>query len=128
MNSRQPMAIDLYTEEIYQIKDRVLIVLSGSWDSISEDDKTLLAKILGAVKLSIDGVQIITQKKLDLSAIHQFTPKWVIQFSSDEPDNSSYYEVEMQKGFSLIKSHALSDLNDARKKSLWQALKSLLTA
>ena len=88
----------------------------------------MLSKILGAVKLSIDGVQIITQKKLDPSALQQFTPKWVIQFSSNEPNDSNYYKVELQNDFLLIKSHALSDLDDTRKKNLWQALKSLFKA
>ncbi len=126
MTFRSPVVSDLYPEEIYKIKDRVLIMLAEPWDSISATDKTLLTKILGAVKLSIEGVQIITQSDGDLSVINQMEPKWVIQFINEESGNIPFYQVTTQEGYSIIKSHSLCDLDDSRKKSLWAALKGLV--
>ncbi len=124
MTAHTPIVSDLYPEEIYQIKDRVLIVLTTSWESVSEEDKTLLAKILGAIRLSLDGVQIISQQKPDFQAIKMLSPKWVIRFSNDYPKD--YYKAESIEGSIIVNSHLLSDLDDARKKSLWMALKGFL--
>jgi hypothetical protein len=128
MEARPTMIADLYQEEIYQIKDRVLIVLAVSWDSLSQDDKVLLSKILGAIRLSLDGVQIISQQSLDFQYISNLAPKWVIQFSNEATDDIPYYVATTIEGVSLIKSHTLGDLDDARKKSLWMALKGLIQA
>lgn len=126
MEARPTVIADLYKDEIYQIKDRVLIILTVSWDTLSNDDKVLLSKILGAIRLSLDGVQIVSQQNPDIHAVKKLEPKWVIQFSSETTDDIPYYIVTPVEGLSLIKSHALGDLDDARKKSLWMALKGLL--
>lgn len=125
MAVRQPQVTDLYQEEIYKIKDQVLIVLSSPWQSISQEEKTLLSKILGAIKLSLDSVQIISKKNLDFKFIKNYAPKWVLQFSNDSDSEFPYYIVTSIEGVSIIKSHVLADLDDARKKSLWMALKGL---
>jgi hypothetical protein len=74
----------------------------------------------------MEGVQIITQSGSDLSALNQLAPKWVIQFTNDESGETPYYQEVTREGYSIIKSHKLSDLDDLRKKSLWTALKGLI--
>jgi hypothetical protein len=74
----------------------------------------------------LDGVQIVSQQNPDIHAVKKLAPKWVIQFSNETTDEIPYYAVTSVEGLSLIKSHGLSDLDDARKKSLWMALKGLL--
>lgn len=128
MDSRSPIVADLFQEELYEIKDRVLIVLPEPWESVSTEDKTLLSKILGAVKLHIDGVQIINQPSLTQAVLETLSPKWAIRFSNDASDSLPYYSATAVGGCKVIKSHPLAELDDARKKNLWMALKGLLAS
>ncbi len=128
MDPRSPIVADLFQEEIYEIKDRVLIVLAEPWESVSPEDKLLLSKILGAVKLHMDGVQIINQPSFTPEALKTLSPKWAIRFSSDASDSLPYYEATAVDECKVIKSHPLAELDDARKKNLWMALKGLLAS
>ena len=126
MPLRPPVRADLYQEEMYVIKNRVLVLLDDSWESLTAAEKTLLSKILGAVNLSLDGVQVVSFPTEPLKSIQPLSPKWVIQFTGEKTDSLPFYEVTTQQGYSIIKSHRLSDLDDARKKSLWKALKGII--
>lgn len=128
MDSRSPIVADLFQEELYEIKDRVLVVLAEPWESVSTEDKTLLSKILGAVKLHIDGVQIIHPPSFTPEVLKTLSPKWAIRFSNDATDNLPYYETTAVGECKVIKSHPLAELDDARKKNLWMALKGLLAS
>ncbi len=113
----------LYTEDIYTINDSILIVVDKPWEKISDEDKTLLAKILGSVKLSLDKVQIVYQKEASLASLAVYHPSKIISFGVELSASHEPYKYHTAENTSFIQCDALDLLNDVTKKSLWAALK-----
>jgi hypothetical protein len=115
-----------YPEELYLIKPRVTVVIPVPWTEVKEAEKTLLSKILGAVKQSLDSVVIRQQHHLDLSTWLE-KPERVLCFSPAE--GLPKFEVLLAHGTSLIVSLPLPELlvNDEAKKKLWAGLKVMFT-
>jgi hypothetical protein len=111
----------LFQEEIYNIPANTLVVLAKPWDSYSSDEKGLLLKILGSVKLSLASVQVIVQPELRLWDLPH--PHKVLVFGSKSDGKS--YTCEQAQGFTVLKADDLPQLDDAKKKSLWLALKEM---
>lgn len=113
----------IYTEELYKLPGRVLVLLPVPWETLPEAEVTLLGKILNAVKLSLAGVQIICREKTDLRELNVFNPAAIISFGTAlTPDVERYTAGEVD-GVRIIHSDVLSALDDAKKKSLWNALR-----
>jgi DNA polymerase III psi subunit len=145
-------------EDIFLIKDVVKNVVSGDTDHGSEKtltplyrpkhkvvilvkelnptDSELLGKILGAVQLTLQNVEVIEMSKnptMDLS--HIFTQKSVSQLISFGVMMSEVnlmlrltpYQILESKGVKFISGVSLTDLqNDIpKKKLLWGALKEM---
>ena len=72
----------LYSEELYNIPPKVLIVISKPWSEIQEDEKTLLGKILGSVKLSLSSVQIINRVEFGFDDFNSYRPVCIIAFGA----------------------------------------------
>lgn len=121
----QPASIleSLYQEEVYRIPSRVLIILSGAWEDLQEEDRTVLTKMLAAVKLSLASVQIITKKEFAISDLASFAPSKVLAFGARLQPASSLYEKLVIDGVPVILAEDLRSLDDAKKKSLWGALR-----
>ncbi|MBX2894068.1 MAG: DNA polymerase III subunit psi [Cyclobacteriaceae bacterium] len=117
----------IYTEELYQIHPLATVVLTKPWKEVSQAEQELLARILTALKLSIDGVTIVHQPKLDLS-VFAIKPEKVIYFGA-LPPGLSYYECIEAQGINLVASEELAKLlaNDQARKMLWTALKQLFS-
>lgn len=115
-----------YPEELYLIQPRVTVVIPVAWTEVKEAEKTLLSKIVGAVKLSLDSVVIRQQPQLDLSVWTE-KPERVLCFSSAE--GLPKFEVLSAQGTSVIVSLPLNELlaNDEAKKKLWAGLKVLFS-
>lgn len=120
------------TASYYQPKQKVIIILT----SLNPVDSELLGKILGAVKLdlqSVDIIELAQNKSVDLSQI--FTQKsvnQVITFGinlSELKLNVSLtpYQILEKQGIKFIYSDSLSDIqNDIpKKKALWGSLKGM---
>jgi len=120
-----PFFENLYSEDLYQPAKKTSIVLSTSWNKIGEDERQLLSKILGSVKLSLESVRIIEQQHFNLSNWIE-RPSHVISFSP-APEGLAKYEVIEVEGSSLVLSHSLAELklDDACRRKLWLALKQL---
>lgn len=116
---------NLYTEELYKIKSKVLIVTQKPWDQIDEAERTLLGKILGAVKHSLSMVQIINRGEFDVEDIKVFQPSCVISFGASLKNSSKMYENVGSSDVPIVVAHELHQLDDIRKKNLWLALKPL---
>jgi hypothetical protein len=116
----------LYPEEVYQFPSNVLIILSRNWETYSLEEKNLLAKILSSVKLDIASVHIITEEVLSLPKLLSYKPLKVLIFGSHSEGIRPYEAVQAQ-GLSIIKADDLSELDDAKKKSLWLGLKSMFS-
>jgi hypothetical protein len=115
----------LFPEDLYQLPPRPLVVvLSGEWDQYTDDQKSLLAKILGAVKLDLASVQLVTGKGLSMTYLSHLASPKILVFGASLNDVKPYEHVQAQ-GFSVIKADDLSELDDAKKKSLWLALRTM---
>src|SRR5687767_9366122 len=115
----------LYTDDIYRINSQVIVVIDKEWSSVSEDQKALLNKILGSVKLSLAAVHIISRSDLSLKSLHFLSPSKVLVFGAQLEENIKPYESTIIQGTTVIKADHLAELDDARKKSLWLALKQM---
>ena len=113
----------IYQEHLFSLTIPPTVIVNQPWEKISIEERTLLSKILGALRLSLDSVSIKNQTSLDLSNWQQ-KPKQVI-FFGDPVKGIQQYEVIEANGVSIVTSESLSDLlkNDASRKKLWLALK-----
>ncbi len=113
----------IFTEEIYQLPAKPVVVVDRSWMEISVEESGLLSKILGAIKHSLDSVNIVHQSQLDVTQF-SFKPEIVICFGSGAKGLALYEPIEVNQ-VSIVLSESLTDLikNDASRKLLWQALK-----
>jgi DNA polymerase III psi subunit len=120
------------TTPLYRPKHKVVILV----DELNPTDSELLEKILGAVQLTLQSVEIIEMSKnptMDLS--HIFTQKSVSQLISFGVMMSEVnlmlrltpYQILESKGVKFISGVSLTDLqNDIpKKKLLWGALKEM---
>ena len=114
---------NLYTEELYQIPGKVVIVLSKSWADILPEHQVQLSKILAALKLNLNTVQIINWSSLD--AILSLSPSKVISFGVVLKPDSNFYEALTHQGISLIQADTLDQLDDVKKRNLWLSLKTM---
>lgn len=115
----------LYQEEIYLVRPRTLVLLDKAWTDIPENERTLLTKILGSVKLSLATVQILHRESADLNELSALNAERVIAFGTRLSPVHKQYEYVPVDGYHVIVSHSLSALDDARKKNLWLALRQM---
>jgi hypothetical protein len=113
----------IYTEELYKLPGKVIVLLPVSWETLPEDEVILLGKILGSVRLSLAGVQVLCCEKADVHELDVFNPSVIISFGTMlNPKIESYTQGEVD-GIRIIQSDALTKLDDTKKKSLWNVLK-----
>lgn len=113
----------IYNEELYKLPQKTIVLIPVSWETVPEDQVILLGKILGSVKLSLAGVQILCHEKVDLQKLQVFNPSLIISFGTTLHPKSEFYTATEVNGIRVIQSDALGSLDDAKKKSLWNALK-----
>ncbi len=113
----------IYQEQLFSVTMPPTIIVNQPWEKITSEERTLLSKILGALRLSLDAVSVKHQTTLDLSNWIQ-KPKHLIYFG-DPVKGIQQYEVIEANGVSIVTSESLSDLlkSDASRKKLWLALK-----
>ena len=118
--------------QYYQPKQKVIILVN----SLTPTDRELLGKILGAVKLDLQSVDIVDfdqDQEINLSQI--FTQKFVNQVITFGIDLSKVslnvklipYQIQENQGIKFIYSILLPDIqNDIpKKKALWGSLKEM---
>jgi DNA polymerase III psi subunit len=113
----------LYPEGLFAIALPPTIILGQPWEAFTSAEKTLLEKILTAIKQSLNSVTIQHQDSLDLS-VWAVKPKHVIYFGKPVK-GIPLYETFEANGVSIVASESLKDLsiNEDSRKKLWQALK-----
>lgn len=116
---------ELYQEELYALKPKVLVILGNDWNDVSTEEQVLLSKILGSVKLSLAAIQIITLESFDLHDVAAYDPAQLIAFGSKFKRVASSYEILTIEGTTIILADSLDQLNDSTKKSLWATLKQM---
>jgi hypothetical protein len=115
----------LFQEEIYVLPSPLLIILSKPWGELAAEELNTLTRMLNAVKLSLASVQIIIRKDFTLEELSAYSPERILAFGSSLKGSSALYENLSIAGISVIISESLSQLDDAKKKSLWIALKKM---
>ena len=118
----------IYNEELYQLPSRVIVLIPVAWTEISDEEKTLLGKILSAARLSLQGVQILHDKNVMIESLNVFNPGVIISFGVNVTPAVELYQPLNIGGIIIIRSDQLNALDDTKKKSLWGALKTLQSA
>ncbi len=122
----QSNALDsLFQEELYILPSPLLIVLSKPWVELSTEELNTLSRMLNAVKLTLASVHVIAQKDFTLEELSVYSPNRVLAFGAGLKSSSKLYENLSIHGVSVIISESLDQLDDAKKKNLWVALKKM---
>jgi hypothetical protein len=116
----------IYTEELYKLPGRVIVLLPVPWEAVPEDQIVLLSKILSAARFSLQGVQVLCYKEVQLSKLIVFNPAVIISFGVALTPSTALYQPETIEDVTIIQSDELGALTDSKKKDLWGALKKLI--
>ncbi len=115
----------LYQEELYVLPSPLLIILSKPWANLTAEEITTLTRMINAVKLNLASVQVIVRKNFTVESLLPYSPKRVLAFGAALQSNTTVYENLSINDVSIIISESLDLLDDAKKKSLWTALKHM---
>jgi hypothetical protein len=119
------VAESLFQEDLYQIPGKVLIIIPVAWDAVTQEEKSILTKILAALKLNLETVQIISRSAVAIETLLPFSPAQIISFGvSFQPEVKSY-ETVIVNDIKVICADALHMLDDQKKRNLWLALRSM---
>jgi hypothetical protein len=122
--STSPAIESLFQEDLYLIPSRTLVILEKDWHSYNEAEQLLLSKILGSVKLNLASVQLVTRSRFTADSVASYAPKQIIAFGSTSGSLKKYESTQLE-GVNVVLADGLDQLDDARKKSLWTALKQM---
>jgi hypothetical protein len=117
----------LYQEDLYLLPSRTIIILDKDWNACTDEEKILLGKILGSVKLSLASVQLLHLERVSLNDLHSFNSKRIISFGVQVSPIQKLYEHVPIDGVQVIVADSLSALDDVRKKNLWLGLKQMFS-
>lgn len=116
----------LFPEDLYQYSSPLVVLLSKDWASYSDEEQTLLKKILSSVKVDIHTVQISARPSVDLKALQVFRPTKVLMFGVNSSGGDlPLYQAITAQGFMVIRADDLTALDDQKKKNLWLALRQM---
>jgi hypothetical protein len=115
----------LYQEDLYNIPGSLIVIVCRPWQKILEDEKALLAKILGSVKIGMGSVIVQSMPAVTLDSLRAFNPQKVLIFGASVEGDIKPYERTLVNGISVIKADDLDQLDDLKKKNLWIALKQM---
>ncbi len=117
----------LYQEEIYKVSSPLLIVLGKPWKDLTTDEHTTLSKIMHALNLTMAAVRVIERASFSISELAAFSPTRIVAFGANLHSPVNLFETSQIEGVSVIISEPLDQLDDAKKKSLWTALKAMFS-
>lgn len=118
----------LYQEELYSLGPKVLVIIPIPWDTLSESDQLLLSKILGSVKHTLSSVQVLTLKEVDIGDLLFYRPSRIIAFGTTikvQGEIIQPYKSIKHDQVLIIQADSLEQLDDAKKKNLWNGLKEM---
>ncbi len=126
MSLQREILEQTFTEDLYSIPGKVLVLLPHSWSSLSSNEIELLTKILGSVKLKIAHVQILAKETSDLTDLNVYNPRMILSFGCKIKQVKTPYQVTDWNGVNVIEADALLALDEPKKKQLWVALQETL--
>ena len=116
---------NLYQEELYILPSPLLIIVSKPWATLTAEELTTLTRMLNAVKLNLASVQVIVRTDFSVEELSAYSPTRILAFGSTLRSSSTLYDNLSFGNTSVIISESLDKLDDAKKKSLWGALKKM---
>jgi len=119
-----PVLFDsLFPEGLFMVPPAPTIIMDQRWETITAAEKTLLEKILTAIKQSLNSVTITYQDTFDLSSPNHKS-EHVIYFGKPVKGIPLYEAIEAN-GVNIVASETLYHLssNEQARKKLWLALK-----
>lgn len=125
MSLQREVIEQTFTEYLYKIPGRVIILVPQVWSSLNPKEIELLSKILGAVKLTMAQVQLLIKEKVDLTELQVFNPPVVLSFGSKIKQVNTPYQVNTWNGAQVLEADMLGAFDEAKKKQLWTALRAL---
>jgi hypothetical protein len=81
--------------------------------------------MLAAVKLNLASVQILHLQKFSLQDLQVFSPARVLAFGATIQEVTQLYTNTMVDNVPVIVADSIDKLDDAKKKSLWLALRQM---
>ena len=114
-----------FHEEIYKLPGKVIVLLPDAWNTLSPSEVDLLRKILASVKLTIQGVQIITSNNCSTKGLLALAPSCILAFGVRVREAPKSYEVSEVDGLTILQADRLEQLDDSNKKRLWAALQQV---
>ncbi|MDZ7648763.1 MAG: hypothetical protein U5K54_17165 [Cytophagales bacterium] len=114
----------LYQEELYTIATPLVIIFSKLWHDLTEAELVTLNRMLHALKLNLERVQILHRKEFTIAELSFLSPTRVLIFGATLNPTCAYYQNVDINGISVIVSEPLDQLDELKKKSLWIALQA----
>ncbi|MCZ8021744.1 MAG: hypothetical protein O9302_09965 [Cyclobacteriaceae bacterium] len=112
----------LYDKEIYSQPKTTVVLLKKNWADLTEDEVTLLNKILGAVKVNPAGAVFIKTLEIDYSLLNNYRARKTLAFGFLSPEKEAHGFIAHSNN-KIVFSPELNALNDNEKKILWGNLK-----
>jgi hypothetical protein len=112
----------LFDKEIYTQPETTVVLLKKSWADLTEDEVSLLNKILEAVKVNPAGAIFIKTADVDYSLLNNYSAGKTLAFGFLTPEKETHGFLTHQKN-KVVFSPELAALNDNEKKILWGNLK-----
>jgi len=125
VNVNDSAVTHLFQEELYRFSTPVIVVLTKPWDGYTADEQLLLKKILTSVKLDINTVQMVVRPSLDIRSLGIYAPARVLIFGAEPNESLEMYQPVPAQGFIVIRANDLNQLDEDRKKNLWNALRRM---
>jgi hypothetical protein len=119
----QTEAAHIFTEDLYQLNRKAVVLIPAPWPALLPEHLALLNKILHSVKLTLDGVQVFSCNAITIEALQCYNPSFILSFGSTLSSPVKAYSSETVNGIKVVYADALEQLDDAKKKNLWAALK-----
>ena len=110
---------DLYTEDLYGTIKVTAIGLARPWETYGDNERELLAKIVQSVRLTLDGVRL-TQGWVPAKDISK-----AILFGVEPVGDIPSYQLSSIDGTQTLFVDDLQNLDDAKKKALWQQMREM---
>jgi hypothetical protein len=124
MSGITQLSKEIFSEDIYFIRTRLIILISDPWEKLPEPDKHLLNKIIEAIHFSASQVTIISVTQTSLNELSRFNPRFIISFGVPIAGVSEDFTPVEHGDMLIIPANALGEMDQVRKEKLWAILKS----
>jgi len=107
---------------------KVLFIIPVPWERLSEADLATLSKMVGAIKRSLSSVQVLTLTETDTDDLQIYHPSRIVALGSTIKVSGKSIQPYQPFGYDqllVVQADTLDQLDDTKKKNLWNALKEM---